>query len=60
MTGQACVTYSGSSGILKWGKFYYKLGQLLKTWATVITKKAAITNWGKIFYKLGQLLQFGE
>ena len=32
------VTNWGSFIITNWGKFYYKLGQLLQTRATIITK----------------------
>ena len=47
------ITNWGSLFITKWGRRYYKLGQLLQIWASVIT------NWGS-YYKLGQtLLQIG-
>ena len=43
------ITNWGSLIITKWGRRYYKLGQLLLIRATVIT------NWGS-YYKLGQTL----
>ena len=67
--GQGCITNWGSFALLqiganvitnwdrlfitKWGRRYYKLGQLLQIRPTVIT------NWGRLYYKLGQLLQIG-
>ena len=64
--GTSVITNWGSLVITKWGRRYYKLGQLLQIRATVITNwgsyyklgqtllqiNAAITNWG-IYYKLG-------
>ena len=51
--GQACVTDWDSFIVTNWGKYCYKLGQLLQIRATVITKQES-------YYKLGQnLLQIG-
>ena len=36
--GQACVTSWGSFITTNWGKYYYKLGELLQIRPTVITK----------------------
>ena len=47
--GASVITNWGSLVITKWGRRYYKLGQLLQIRATVIT------NWGS-YYKLGQTL----
>ena len=47
------ITNWGSLVIIKWGRGYYKLGQLLQIRASVIT------NWCNLYYKLGQLLQIG-
>ena len=58
--GASVITDWGSLVITKWGRRYYKLGQLLQIRATVITNlgsyyklgqtllqiRAAITNWG--------------
>ena len=41
-----CVTKWGSSFITKWGRFYYKLEQVLQSGASFITK------WGR-YYKVG-------
>ena len=56
--GASVITNWGSLVITKWGRRYYKLGQLLQISATVITIgaillqiRAAITNWGS-YYKL--------
>ena len=43
----------GSLVTTKWGRRYYKMGQLLQIRASVIR------NWGKLYCKLGQLLQIG-
>ena len=51
--GASVITNSGSLVIIKWGRGYYKLGQLLQIRASVIT------NWGIFYYKLGQLIQIG-
>ena len=52
--GASVITNWGNLVTTKWGRRYYKLGQLLQIRATVIT------NWGKLNYKLGQLLQTGS
>ena len=41
-----CVTKWGSSFITKWGRFYYKVEQVLQSGASFITK------WGR-YYKVG-------
>ena len=51
--GSSVITNWGSLVIIKWGRGYYKLGQLLEIRASVIT------NWCNFYYKLGKLLQIG-
>ena len=41
-----CVTKWGSTFITKWGRFYYKVEQVLQSGASFITK------WGR-YYKVG-------
>ena len=40
-----CVTKWGSSFITKWGRFYYKVGQVLLQSGAGITKWGIITKW---------------
>ena len=51
------VTNWGSFIITNWGKCCYRLGQLLQTRATFITKQSSYYKLGQNYYKLTQVLQ---